>query len=159
MLPPVAMLHNTTPGIGSYCIIWHQVAPRCRENRLIKIEGLSALRTGRLYPQEIFLEPISVRDWVDPTDIVRPEGLCQSWIEPATFQFVALCLYQVSHCVTLFINGAKCNHLDRVRRPMFEGNNLDPLVRIEMIKLCTSSVGWTPGQLQILTIVYLVFKP
>jgi len=41
-------------------------APRFQDSRHMKVVRLSALRTGRLYPQEIFL-----------VLIVRPEGLCR----------------------------------------------------------------------------------
>jgi hypothetical protein len=66
----------------------------------MKVARLSALRTGRLYPQEIFLV------LVDPRAVVRLEGLCQwklpmtpSRIDPVTFRYVAQWLYQLRHRV------------------------------------------------------------
>ena len=61
---------------------------------------LSALRTGRLYHQEIILLLISVRGWLNPWGKgIMPvkNQVISTGIEPATFRFV---VQHLNHCAT-----------------------------------------------------------
>jgi len=74
--------------------------------RHTKVVRLSALCSGRLYPQKISLVLIYVGGWVDPLVIVRSKGV--SWwkipmtrweIDPATFRLVA---QASTNCITAY---------------------------------------------------------
>jgi hypothetical protein len=79
--------------------------PDFHDIRHVKVVRLSASRTGRLYPQEMFLVLIFTRAWVDPRAAVRSEGnmslkhpVTPPAIDPGTVRLVAQCL---NHYATL----------------------------------------------------------
>ena len=86
-------------------------APRFQDMKVVR---LSALRNGRLCPQEISLVLIAVGGWIDPRTTVRPEGLCQwkftmtpSGIKAATFWLVAQCLNRADVWIVLYYNSSQ----------------------------------------------------
>jgi hypothetical protein len=117
--PHIQALDRAGTGISEQCLIKKEKLPPYRpgetlrvpelsgsqiSNRHMKVVRLSALRTARPYPQQIFMLLIYVGSCVDPRAIVRPEGLCQWKIpvtplgtETATFLLAAHWLNQLRH--------------------------------------------------------------
>jgi len=55
--------------------------PIFHDIRHMKVVRLSALPTGHLYPQEMFLVLVFTRGRVGPGTMVRSEGICHSKIK------------------------------------------------------------------------------
>ena len=113
-----------------------------------QVVRLSAPRTDRIYPREVFLVIIYVRFCVDPTAIARPEGLYQwkipmtpSGIETATFRLAAQCLHQLCYGVPVYRGRGFDYIYIYIWLAWWPHYILAAIIRV-LNELCDPPVGW-----------------
>jgi hypothetical protein len=106
--------HGSIPGMSKHPD-WLQSPPSLPYTGLDRPLGFQEVKAPRISRQSaheggkvVSIVLISVRGWINPRAIVRPEGLSQwkLWmtplgIKPATFWLVVQCLNQLRQCVPL----------------------------------------------------------
>ena len=115
MIPQLTVrVTNPFTGLDRAWVFQEVQVARFPDNLNMKVVGFSAVRTGHIYPEEIFLVLISVRAW-NRTQGHSAAGRINSMKNPndtnrnrtLTFQFVAQGLNQLRHHVTVLMYGIK----------------------------------------------------
>jgi hypothetical protein len=138
--------------------------PDFRDIRHIKAVRLSASRTGRLYPQEMFLVLIFSMGWVDPRALVRSEGnmslkipVAPPGIDPGTVRLVAQRLNHYATpgpqqkrvpCVFPGGKGGRCVRLTTLTiscAVFMKSGNLNVLESSGQLQACDGTAESTPG--------------